>query len=116
MHAQVGDLGIEQFQFVRSSYDNLKEPKTVGPGRAATPAQKKRMLAENERQNGGQLTSDGDGRPLNPPKQSKKGVPADPNQAEVDHILPKSKGGSNSNSNLRVISKEENLKKGNRVD
>jgi len=31
---------------------------------------------------------------------------------EVDHIKPKSKGGSNSNSNLRVISKEENLKKG----
>lgn len=36
------------------------------------------------------------------------------NQAEVDHIKPKSKGGSNKNSNLRIISKEENLKKGNR--
>ena len=34
------------------------------------------------------------------------------NQAEVDHIQPKSKGGSNSNDNLRVISKEENLRKG----
>ena len=35
------------------------------------------------------------------------------NQAEVDYIIPRSKGGTNENSNLRVISKEENLKKGN---
>jgi 5-methylcytosine-specific restriction endonuclease McrA len=38
----------------------------------------------------------------------------DINTAEVDHIKARSKGGTNSNSNLRVISKEENLKKGNR--
>ena len=35
-------------------------------------------------------------------------------QAEIDHITPRSKGGGNDNQNLQVLSKEENLKKGNR--
>lgn len=71
-------------------------------------------LEENKRINNGELKSDGDGRKLNPPSKNQKGKPADMNQAEVDHIIPRSKGGTNENSNLRVISKEENLKKGNR--
>ena len=33
---------------------------------------------------------------------------------EVDHITPLSKGGSNEESNLRVISRETNRKKGNK--
>ena len=49
---------------------------------------------------------------MDPPAQSKSGVPANMNQAEVDHINPKSKGGTNSPSkNAQVISKKENLKK-----
>lgn len=60
------------------------------------------------------MISDGDGRKLNPPSKSVKGQKADMNQTEIDHINPKSKGGSNDNSNLQVLSKEENLKKGNR--
>ena len=36
------------------------------------------------------------------------------NQAEIDHIIPRSKGGTNKSSNLQVLSKEENLKKGNK--
>ena len=55
------------------------------------------------------VKSDGDGRTLNKPKKLEKGEKADMNQAEVDHIQERSKGGSNSNSNLRVLSKEENL-------
>lgn len=34
------------------------------------------------------------------------------NQAEVDHIIPKAKGGTNSYNNAQVLTKEENLKKG----
>ena len=98
----------------KGKYGHLKEPKNVGEGLKTTPAQRKRILEENKRQNNGQLTSDGDGRPLNMPKRNLKGEKADMNQAEVDHVKARSKGGSNSNHNLRVISKEENLKKSNK--
>lgn len=76
--------------------------------------QKKKILEANKNRNGGVLRSDGDGRILNEPSRNVKGKSADMNQAEVDHIQPRSKGGSNANSNLQVLSKEENLKKGNR--
>ena len=100
----------------KGDYSHLKEPSKVGPGRNTTSSQRKAILEENKKQNGGQLRSDGDGRILNPPQQNIKGKKSDMNQAEVDHKTPKSKGGSNSNKNLRVISKDENLKKGNRTN
>ena len=37
------------------------------------------------------------------------------NQAEIDHIDPRSKGGgNNASSNAQVLSKKENIAKGNR--
>jgi RHS repeat-associated protein len=93
------------------NYSKLKQPRKVGPGFETTAAQRKRILEYNKKQNGGVLRSDEDGSIVNPPSQSKKGVPADMNQAEIDHIKAKSKSGSNSNSNLRVISKKQNIKK-----
>ena len=63
---------------------------------------------------GGVLKSDSDGRILNPPQKSLKGQKADMNQAEVDHIEAKSKGGTNHTSNAQVLSKEENLRKSNK--
>ncbi len=93
-------------------YSSLQQPKTVGPGLKTTPAQRQRILEANKKSNDGIIRSDESGKILDPPVQSKKGVPTNMNQAEVDHIIPKSRGGNNSNSNLRVISKEENLKKG----
>lgn len=95
-------------------YSDVPNPKNVGAGKATTASQRKNILNENRKQNNGELRSDGDGRKLNQPSKSVKGQKADMNQAEVDHINPKSKGGSNDNSNLQVLSKEENLIKGNR--
>ncbi|MBO9154095.1 DUF6443 domain-containing protein [Chitinophaga sp. GCM10012297] len=97
----------------KGKYSHLKEPRKVEPGKETTRAQRQRILEENRKQNGGKLKSDGDGRELNPPGKLKKGEKADPNSAEVDHVTPRSKGGSNSNANQQVLSKEENLKKSN---
>ena len=95
-------------------YGHLPNPRNYGPGKKATTLQKKKILAENRKMNGGVLRSDGDGRLLNNPSKSEKGVPSAMDQAEIDHITPRSKGGGNDNQNLQVLSKEENLKKGNR--
>ncbi len=52
---------------------------------------------------------------LNQPVQSKKGVKADMDQAEVDHIIPKSKSGTNSSSNAQILSKRQNIYKSDKV-
>ena len=66
--------------------------------------------------NDGVLRSDLSGKELDAPTQSVKGQKANMNQAEIDHITPKSKGGTNSSSNAQVLSKEEeNIKKGNKL-
>jgi RHS repeat-associated protein len=95
------------------NYSNLKEPKKVGAGLETTKAQRTRILEANKAANGGVLKSDQSGKVLDSPTQSKKGVKANMNQAEVDHKIAKANGGTNSNSNLQVLSKEENLKKSN---
>jgi RHS repeat-associated protein len=92
-------------------YSNLPEPKNVGAGKKFTQTQKANMLEANRQANGGVLRSDLSGKKLDNPVQSKKGVKANMNQAEVDHMKAKSKGGTNSNSNAQILSKQENLKK-----
>lgn len=96
-------------------YSSLPDPKNMGEGKSFTRSQKKTILEENRRNNGGELKSDISGKSLDSPTQSTKGVKANMNQAEVDHMYPKSKGGTNSSSNAQVISKEENLKKLNKI-
>lgn len=87
----------------------------IRPGKNVTKSQKEKILEQNRANNGGVLKSDGDGRALNPAKKSIKGQRADLNQAEIDHVVPKSKGGTNENFNLQVLSKEENLRKSNKL-
>ncbi|BDU73592.1 RHS repeat-associated core domain-containing protein [Mesoterricola silvestris] len=97
-----------------SPYSGVQDPKAVGEGRDFTRRQKAEAKAQNASRNGGQLKSDGDGKPLTPSQQSKKGVAPNPREAHVDHAKSKANGGSNSSSNMRVISREENLRKGRR--
>jgi RHS repeat-associated protein len=93
-------------------YSHLKEPRVVAPGLDATRAQRARMLEYNKKMNGGVIKSDESGAVLNKPvKNTTKGQKADMNQAEIDHKVEKVKGGTNSNKNLRVISKQENVDK-----
>jgi RHS repeat-associated protein len=97
----------------KGRYSGLKEPKVVGEGLNTTKAQRARILEANKQANGGGIKSDLSGKVLDAPVQSRKGVKANMNQAEIDHVKEKAKGGSNSNSNLQVLSKDENLKKRN---
>jgi RHS repeat-associated protein len=92
-------------------YSSLKAPRIVGPGLETTTAQRLRILEYNKKMNGGVLRSDLDGSIIDMPTNVPKGGKANMNQAEVDHVFERAYGGSNANSNLRVISKEQNLQK-----
>lgn len=95
-------------------YSHIPDSKSVGPGKKFTQAQKQKIIEENLKKNGGTIKSDLSGKELVPAQKSQKGVKPSPNEVQIDHINPKSKGGSNSNSNAQVLSREENRKKSNK--
>ncbi len=78
----------------------------IGPGRPFTRSQKAKILEENMERNGGVLKSDLSGNELVTPKQHQKGVTPPSNEAQVDHKVPKSKGGENSPGNSQVLSRQ----------
>jgi hypothetical protein len=88
--------------------------KTYEAGKAFTKAQKRDILAANRAKNNGVLRSDLSGKELVKAQQHQKGVSPPRNEAHVDHIKAKSKGGTNSPSNAQVLSREENLSKSNK--
>jgi len=94
-------------------YAHLVDPPHVAAGRDFTRAQRRNILEENMRRNGGVLRSDLSGEILVIPQQHQPGVTPPWNEAHIDHIIPKSRGGTNSYSNAQVLSRAENLSKGN---
>jgi filamentous hemagglutinin len=72
------------------------------------------MMAANRERNGGVLVDDEDGQPLVPAEQSKKGVTPPPNEAAVDHYIPRSKDGPNSYKNAQIIARKRNSEMGNK--
>ncbi len=94
-------------------YSPVHNSKNPGAGKDFTTEHKKRLLEHNRKMNDGILRSDLDGTILDAPVQSKKGIPANMNQAEVDHIKAKSKGGWNTSENAQILSKKQNIKKSN---
>ena len=100
---------------VNGPYSHLKDHKSVGPGKRFTKTQKCKINEANRAANGGVLRDDDTGQLLVAGQKHQKGVTPPTNEAHVDHIVPKSKDGTNSYSNAKVISRERNLKKGNKV-
>jgi len=88
-------------------YGHLKDPPGVAPNKDFSPSQRTAFMDENKANNGGMLRSDVTGRYLARSRGS-------PNSAEVDHIIPKSMGGSNSYKNAQLVESYWNKSKGSR--
>lgn len=95
-------------------YSHLEDPPDVAAGRDFTLAQKARIIAENKKRNQGVVRSDLSGTIVVQPARSARGVTPSPDEWQIDHILPKDRGGTNSYANAQVLSRAENRKKWNR--
>jgi len=84
-------------------------------GKPFTQAQKSDILNANRLKNSGDLRSDLSGEQLVPAQKSVKGVTPPSNEAQVDHIIPRSKGGPNTIENAQVLSRQENRAKSDKL-
>ena len=85
------------------------------PGAKYDKTRKSEILNENRTRNNGQLRSDKTGKILEQPKKSMKGVKPPKNEAQIDHIVARANGGTNSFSNAQVIERAANSAKSNQV-
>ena len=94
-----------------NSYSHLKDPPGVASGKNFTQQQKSQIIKENMSRNKGVVRSDLSGQKLVRPEKSKKGITPPRNEWQIDHIVSKNKGGTNSYKNAQVLSRKENRMK-----
>ncbi|MGN0852938.1 MAG: HNH endonuclease domain-containing protein [Kiritimatiellia bacterium] len=110
--SQEPDLSAKANRTAKYVYVTSHSPE--GAYRPFTRAQKADILRQNRARNGGRLTSDYSGKALEEPRRYAKGHLPSPNEAQVDHVIPRSRGGWNSADNAQVLSRDENLRKSDR--
>jgi hypothetical protein len=110
--AEIQDLAVGNIQITsltemfnqlnrqNGPYSHLTDPADVAPFKEFTKTQRRTVLAENEEN--GVITSDDPNDPYQVLDDSKPA--GSPDKPEIDHIFPRSLGGSNSYSNARVVS------------
>ena len=83
-------------------------------GKNFTQAGKRTVRDRNASANGGDMLCENCGTETVLPQQSRRGVTPPGNEAHVDHILPKSRGGDGAPSNGQVLCRDCNLDKSNK--
>jgi hypothetical protein len=84
-------------------------------GKAFTKAGRAIVKEKNAAENDGKNRCENCGVETVPGKKHEKGVTPPPNEAHVDHIIPKVKGGPGEPDNGQVLCRECNLEKGDKA-
>jgi 5-methylcytosine-specific restriction endonuclease McrA len=82
------------------------------PGKAFTPKQKQIVKQKNAEEHEGKNRCENCDVETVPGKKHEKGVTPPRNETQVDHKLPKAKGGPGDEDNAQVLCRDCNLKKG----
>jgi hypothetical protein len=98
-----------------ADYSSVKDPADVVKNTKPTARQVQEMKALNRKANGGVLRDDVTGELMVDSAKSVKGVQPPSNEAQVDHIIPASRGGTRSSTNLELRTRANNRAKWDKI-
>jgi hypothetical protein len=99
----------------KPDYTAIPDPEDLATNTRPTPRQVKEMKRLNREHNGGVLRDDVTGELMQDSSKSTRGVTPPTNEAQVDHIIPQSRGGTRSSSNLELRTRKNNRDKSNKL-